>query len=235
MPPEPREGHFWQFRTTDHFYVDFYHTNYRRFQGYPFGLLNVVGYWAEAELFGGVVLFERVGSSSQVNLNPLSSDTTYANEHQIINAFLHPQTAVHAYQLSEQQLKSFADLGIAGDAAKSAGAETVLPYAKEPDARTELTFAKVGKAPLRIYKNEYDQPPVSYLPEDPGCVKMGDGESGAKFDALMKFVQEKGWDRAPSYPAPFESQPSLPDAYSARDGASFSSKDGSHSANNKGP
>ncbi|KAF6227183.1 hypothetical protein HO133_008625 [Letharia lupina] len=218
MPPEPREGHFWQFRTTDHFYVDFYHTNYRRFQRYPFGLLNVVGYWAEAELFGGVVLFERVESSSK-----------------IINAFLHPQTAARAYQLSEQQLKSFADLGIAGDAAKSAGAETVLPFAKEPDARTELTFAKVGKAPLRIYKNEYDQPPVSYLPEDPGCVKMGDGESGAKFDDLMKFVQEKGWDRAPTYPAPFESQPSLRDAYSARDGASFSSKDGSHSANNEGP
>lgn len=80
MPPEPREGHYWQFRRTDHFYVDFYHTNYRRFENYPFGLLNVVGYWAETEIFGGVVLFERVESGSDVQLIPLSSCRTYTNE-----------------------------------------------------------------------------------------------------------------------------------------------------------
>ena len=66
-PPKPREGHFWQFRQTDHFYVDFYHTGYRLFDRYPFGLLNVVGYWAEAELLGGVLLFERGESGSEVH------------------------------------------------------------------------------------------------------------------------------------------------------------------------
>lgn len=216
MPPEPREGHYWQFRRTDHFYVDFYHTNYRRFENYPFGLLNVVGYWAETEIFGGVVLFERVESGSD-----------------IVNAFLHPQTTAYAFQLSIEQLECFADLGITGNAAETAGAETVLPFAKEPNARTELTFVKVGKAPLCIYKNEYDKPPVSYLPDDPGCVKMGDEGVGQKFDEAMKFVQENGWDKESTYPALFQSQPSLRDAYSARDGTSFSSKDGSDSANKK--
>lgn len=203
QPPEPPEGHYWQFRLTDHFYVDFYHTNYRLFEKYPFGLLNVVGYWAEAEIFGGVVLFERLESGSEVHLISPGSEKTSANEHQIINAFLHPQTAIHAFRLSQKQLKCFADLGIAGDAAKIAGTETVLPFVKEPDARIELTFVKVGEAPLFIYKNEYDKPPVSYLPEDPGCVKMGDEESDVKIDEAMKFVQENGWDQEPSDPALF--------------------------------
>lgn len=170
MPPEPPEGHEWQFRMTDHFYVDFYHTNYRLFDNYPFGLLNVVGYWAEAAILGGVVLFERVESGSEVQLISLSSNKTYANEHQIINAFLHPQKASHAFQLSEKQLKCFADLGIAGGAAKIAGAGTVLPFAKDLGARMELTFEEAWEGPLRIYKNEYDIPPVSYCPQSTGCV-----------------------------------------------------------------
>ena len=191
MPPEPPAGHFWQFRRTDHFYVDFYHTNYRRFEDFPFGLLNVVGYWAEAELFGGVVLFERVESSSEVSLIPPSSGNLDTDEYQFTNAFLHPQTAAHAFQLSQKQLKCFADLGIAGDAAKIASAEAVLPFVKETDARIELTFARVGEAPLQIYKNEYDKPPLSYPPLNSDCVKLQD----EKFDEAMKIVKENGWDK----------------------------------------
>ena len=71
-PPEPREGHYYQFEGTDQFYVNFYHTRYRHFEDYPFGLLNVVGYWAETELLGGVVLFERGQSNSEVHSIPTS-------------------------------------------------------------------------------------------------------------------------------------------------------------------
>ena len=222
MPPEPREGHFWQFRATDNFYVDFYHTNYQLFEKYPFGLLNVVGYWAEVELFGGVVLFEHVKSGSEVHSIPMSSGKTYTNEHQIINAFVHPQENSYAFQLSEKQLKRFASLGVAGNAATFAGAETVLPFAKESDARTELTFGKAGEAPLRIYKNEYDQPPVSYLPEGGSCVITQDD----RLEKAMKFVQEM-------YPALFQDRPSLRDAYLPSEGAS-SSKEGPPSASKKG-
>lgn len=45
---------------------DFYHTSYVEFKRYPFGRLDVVGYWAETQLFGGVVLFERDESGSNV-------------------------------------------------------------------------------------------------------------------------------------------------------------------------
>lgn len=66
-PPEPPGGYLRRFHTTDGYYVNFYHTDYKRFEDYPFGLLNVVGYWAEAELFGGVVLFERGAGGSGVH------------------------------------------------------------------------------------------------------------------------------------------------------------------------
>ena len=73
-PTEPPEGHHWQFRDTDRFYVNFYHSEYMQLDDYPFGLLNVVGYWAETEVFGGVVLFEHDESGSKVHVLPLSSN-----------------------------------------------------------------------------------------------------------------------------------------------------------------
>ena len=65
-PSQPPGGHYRQFNGTDEFYVNFYHTSYLQFERYPFGLLDVVGYWAEAELFGGLLLFERDESGSNV-------------------------------------------------------------------------------------------------------------------------------------------------------------------------
>ena len=106
---------------------------------------------------------------------------------------MHPQTEARAFQLSENQLKCFAKLGIADDAAKLANTETVLPFAKEIDARTELTFVREGEAPLRIYKNEYDRPPVSYAPSNQNCVITHD----ERLENAMKIVQEKGWNKQP--------------------------------------
>src|SRR4051812_21695747 len=37
----------------------FYHTSYRAFDQYPNGVADIVGYWAESQLFGGVVVFDR--------------------------------------------------------------------------------------------------------------------------------------------------------------------------------
>ena len=47
-------------------HVEFYHTKYQEYERYPFGLLNVVGYWAEDRLFGGVLLFDRGETGSEV-------------------------------------------------------------------------------------------------------------------------------------------------------------------------
>ena len=58
------------FHGTGRFYVDIYHDRYRRLEQYPSGLLNVVGYWAETQLFGGVVLFDRGESGLEVGWHP---------------------------------------------------------------------------------------------------------------------------------------------------------------------
>ena len=185
--PQPSEELFWQFNTSDRFYVNFYHTNYRRFEDYPFGLLNVVGYWAEAQIFGGVVLFERGESNYEVPLILQSSDIIYTYGFQIINAFLHPQNTFDAFQLSEKQIKSFVDVGV----------DTVLPFAKEPDARAERTFVREGEVPLRIYKNEYDKQPESFLPDFPSCVRTEDDG----LEKAMKIREGNGRDKEPfTYP-----------------------------------
>ena len=121
----------------------------------------------------------------------LISDSTHANRYQITNAFLHPQKVCRAFQLSETQLRSFAALGRVGSTAKSVDAKTVLPFAKEVDARNEPTFVLWGEPPLRIYKNEYDQPTVAF-PNRPRCL-IKKGEPGfASMDETMRIVKEKG-------------------------------------------
>lgn len=206
-PPEPPGGHFRQFHTTDGFYVNFYHTDYKRFERFPFGLLNVVGYWAEAELFGGVVLFERGEGGSGIT-----------------NAFIHPQRESSAFQLSERQLQDFADLSRASDVDGSVGADTLLPFSKELNARVEPTFVHVGEGPLRIYKNEYDKPPVMLTPKRPSCVITEDDPRGASMKEVMKFIKEIDRDKPTGTPSrPFQSQPSLWSAYPTPEEASSSS------------
>ena len=59
-------------RTVPHEYL--YHTEYLDSDQYPQGNADVVGYWAESQLFGGVVLFDRGESGAEVrNLQPLSA------------------------------------------------------------------------------------------------------------------------------------------------------------------
>jgi hypothetical protein len=47
--------------------TDFMHEDYQNFQQYPNGIADVVGYWAEYHLFGGVVLFDRGESGTDVS------------------------------------------------------------------------------------------------------------------------------------------------------------------------
>lgn len=107
-----------------------------------------------------------------------------------------------------------------------ASAETVLPFAKGADARTELTFGRVGEAPLRIYKNEYDKPPVSYWPAPSSCV-IKEGDPGfASFEKAIETIKEKGWDKGPRTASGIlQSQPSLGIAHPTAEDASSSSKD----------
>lgn len=76
-PPEPQGRLSRLFDKTHEFCVNFYHTNYRWFEKYLSGLLNVVRYWTKAEILGGVVSIE--------------------HEEGITKSFLHPQMTSHAF------------------------------------------------------------------------------------------------------------------------------------------
>lgn len=47
----------------------FYHTDYLDHDQYPLGIADIVGYWAEYQVFGGVVLFDRGESEIDVILS----------------------------------------------------------------------------------------------------------------------------------------------------------------------
>lgn len=50
---------FYQVYPTGQLPTLFMHKSYRDFEQYPNGVADIVGYWAEAQVFGGVVLFDR--------------------------------------------------------------------------------------------------------------------------------------------------------------------------------
>ncbi len=74
MPSKPPRGYRPPVHPTDRFYVDF-HDCYVQFEDYPFGLLDVIGYWAETQLFGGVLLIDRGYSGSEVLCSATFSQT----------------------------------------------------------------------------------------------------------------------------------------------------------------
>jgi hypothetical protein len=51
------------------FTPDLFHFNYQCWQQYPQGPADMVGYWAEAQIFGGTVLFEHGESDLEVRCN----------------------------------------------------------------------------------------------------------------------------------------------------------------------
>jgi hypothetical protein len=47
----------------------FWHGSFRSHRRYPNGLAELAGYWAETQIFGGVILFDRGESGEEVSLS----------------------------------------------------------------------------------------------------------------------------------------------------------------------
>lgn len=73
-PEELQGGHLALFDRTNQVPFILYHDGYKRVENYPFGLSSVVGYWAESQLFGGVLLFDRGYSGLEVRWHPHDPD-----------------------------------------------------------------------------------------------------------------------------------------------------------------
>ena len=107
-----------------------------------------------------------------------------------MNAFSHPQRKDRAFQISKQQVEFFASLGMANGSAKSPGAMTAIPFVEEPNARTEPTYVTDEETPLRIYKTEYDKPPVSPWLKRSRCVVMRGDKNDPRSAQMGKAMKE---------------------------------------------
>lgn len=58
--------------------TDFMHEDYHDLEQYPKGVADVVGYWAEYHLFGGVVLFDRGETGTDVSDVPVNCVGEYS-------------------------------------------------------------------------------------------------------------------------------------------------------------
>lgn len=57
----------------------FYHMSYCHAEQYPRGFADVVGYWAESKIFGGVVVFDRGETEKEVRSVHMASRENRAN------------------------------------------------------------------------------------------------------------------------------------------------------------
>lgn len=78
-------------------------------------------------------------------------------------------------------------LSKSADVAQPSITANPLPFTQEADALLVDTWVRVGEPPLRFFKNDYDKPPVSYVPKRPSCIISS--------DETWKIIEEKGWNR----------------------------------------
>ncbi|KAK2763802.1 hypothetical protein FQN54_009420 [Arachnomyces sp. PD_36] len=107
---------------------------------YPRGAVDVVGYWAETHIFGGVVVFDR-GQDSQAR--------------HCYGAYIHPRPCGQLFQLSEAQLRGLSRLGSEENVDLG---QFPLPFAPEPDAKT--VHHVTAFQDLNIYRDRYER----YIP-----------------------------------------------------------------------
>ncbi|PGH36277.1 hypothetical protein GX50_00962 [[Emmonsia] crescens] len=121
--------------------------SYIRSDIYPRGVLDVVGYWAEAHIFGGIVVFDRGAEEGARNC---------------YGAYIHPPYPADLFQLSDSQIAQFSL-----QAKQQKNDNLNLPLLCRPDARKlnpNHAFLK-----LNIYRDRYERE-VSPIIRGRSCV-----------------------------------------------------------------
>ncbi|KAK2745992.1 hypothetical protein FQN55_005814 [Onygenales sp. PD_40] len=117
----------------------FFHRSYQDHDQYPNGVADMVGYWAESRLFGGVVLFDR---------GPEDVDAR--------DIFIHPYEPHRLiFQLSEAQIQQFADFVI--PLSLSLSQRPVPPFPFKAERQTRRVDPWDAMATLHIFRNRYER------------------------------------------------------------------------------
>ncbi|PGH01798.1 hypothetical protein AJ80_08965 [Polytolypa hystricis UAMH7299] len=116
---------------------------------YPRGSLDVVGYWAETHIFGGVVVFDRGPREGARQCNA---------------AYIHPRFPAPLFQLSEHQLETLSRAGSQGSHEELG---LSLPFQCGPGARQIDHYTAFRD--LNIYRDRYERR-VDPIPRGGPCV-----------------------------------------------------------------
>ncbi|KAH8676526.1 hypothetical protein BGZ60DRAFT_402789 [Tricladium varicosporioides] len=114
--------------------TDFYHKSYKDWQQYPDGVANMVGYWVESQIFGGVVIFDRGRSEIECK-----------------EAFIHPVGNFKIFQLLDSQLREFFDL-------HSTDSHLPLPFPFKASREARRVDENESMS-LHIFRDKYERKP----------------------------------------------------------------------------
>ncbi|KAI1964912.1 hypothetical protein LOZ58_001603 [Ophidiomyces ophidiicola] len=119
--------------------VHLFHPYYQDWEQYPHKMADMVGYWVEYRLFGGVVLFERGETGRACN-----------------DVFIHPVGHCNIFQVSDAQVHRYIDCLLSNQRATkdmTSMAET-LRFKAEKYARRIDPYEAMS---LQIYRNRYER------------------------------------------------------------------------------
>ncbi|KKZ64472.1 hypothetical protein EMCG_09543 [[Emmonsia] crescens] len=121
--------------------AELFHPYYQNWQQYPHGKADIVGYWAEYRLFGGVVLFDRGQTGSECK-----------------DMFIHPVGDYNIFQLSDTQIEnymSFLFLDQTHNLSTSPKAPEHMRFKAEKYARRIEPYDAIVY--LNIYRDKYER------------------------------------------------------------------------------
>ncbi len=102
LPPKSNAS-YWMVNPNGPPPTPFYHRWYKDHRQYPRGVADMVGFWAENEILGGVVLFDRRDPESEPDADP---DAVYYHSWR-------PNVTSRIYQLLPEQRKALLDFLLA--------------------------------------------------------------------------------------------------------------------------
>lgn len=136
-----------------------YHHDYIDYEQYPLGIADMVGYWAEYQIFGGVVLFDRGGSGKEVRTRLSLFDGYIMNTDcttKVRNVFLHPSASFRVFKLSETQINQFITFALREDS-------TICPFPMRAE-RDALRIDADDTFALHIFRDRYERKPPVVVP-----------------------------------------------------------------------
>ncbi|KAK2757246.1 hypothetical protein FQN54_004760 [Arachnomyces sp. PD_36] len=153
---------------------------YRATRNYSRGTADAVGYWAELNIFGGVVLFDR-GPEDGSKL--------------CRGAFIHPREGRRIFQLQDFQLHDFQRISSNAELV-----EQILPFSCCAEAKQFDPYEAFKS--LNIYRDRYERqlPVVDGRTGCPGSRRLSNDPSLMSFLQQAKDMHEAKGNQGPSTP-----------------------------------